>query len=127
MEGRRADQQQGRQGNDYQNFTVREGGRGVFGNIYADSFHMSVLDDPQRPRKTKQEEQADFMKSLSFDVMDSRLTTIDIAHRDTCSWLYSRVEYLRWQDPELRASHHGFMWIKGKPGAGRSTLMKHAL
>jgi hypothetical protein len=34
MEGRRADQQQGRQGNDYQNFTVREGGRGVFGNIH---------------------------------------------------------------------------------------------
>jgi ankyrin repeat protein len=127
MEGRRADQQQGRQGNDYQNFTVREGGRGVFGNIYADSFHMSVLDGPQRPRKTKQEEQADFMKSLSFDVMDSRLATIGIAHRDTCSWLYTRAEYLRWQDPESRADHHGFLWIKGNPGAGKSTLMKHAL
>jgi ankyrin repeat protein len=125
--GHRADQQHVRQGNDYQNFTAGEGSRAIFGNVYADTFSMNILDPSQRPRKTEQEKKEDFMKSLRFDFMDSRLATIDIAHRNTCSWLYTRLEYLRWQNPESRASHHGFLWIKGKPGAGKSTLMKHAL
>jgi ankyrin repeat protein len=123
---RRSDQQDGRQGNDYQNVTVGEGGRSILGNVYADTFSMSIL-DPRRPEKTEQDKKDEFLESLRFDVMDSRLATIGIAHRDTCSWLYTRAEYLRWQDPEFRAEHHGFLWIKGKPGAGKSTLMKHAL
>jgi ankyrin repeat protein len=127
MDGRRADDQQhGRLGNDYQNSTVGDNGQAVFGNIIANNCSVSVL-EPQRPPKTEQEKKEDFLRSLRFDVMESRLATIGIAHRDTCSWLYTRVEYLRWQDPEFRASHHGFLWIKGKPGAGKSTLMKHAL
>jgi ankyrin repeat protein len=125
--GHRSDQQHVRQGNDYQNVTVAEGGRAVLGNVYADNFSMNILDPSRRPQKTEQEKKDDFMKSLGFNVMDSRLATIGIAHRDTCSWLYSRAEYLTWQDPGSRAEHHGFLWIKGKPGAGKSTLMKHAL
>ena len=126
MAVRRSDQQDGRQGNDYQNVTVGEGGRSILGNVYADTFSMNIL-DPERPQKTERDKKDEFLECLRFDVMDSRLATIGIAHRDTCSWLYTRSEYLRWQDPEIRASHHGFLWIKGKPGAGKSTLMKHAL
>jgi ankyrin repeat protein len=126
-DSRRADdQQRGRQGNDYHNPTVGDNGRAVFGNIIGNNCSMSVL-VPERPEKTVHEKKEDFLKSLRFDVMESRLATIGIAHRDTCSWLYTRAEYLRWQDPEYRAEHHGFLWIKGKPGAGKSTLMKHAL
>jgi ankyrin repeat protein len=123
----RSDQHNIRQGNDYQNVTVGEGGRAILGNVYADTFSMNILDPCQRPKKTEQEKREDFMRSLSFNVMDSRLVTITIAYRETCSWLYTRAEYLRWQDPEYRAEHHGFLWIRGKPGAGKSTLMKHAL
>jgi len=47
-------------------------------------------------------------------------------HRSSGDMLLA-PEYLRWKAPEFRASHHGFLWIKGKPGAGKSTLMKHAL
>jgi ankyrin repeat protein len=127
MDGRRTDDQQhGRQGNDYQNSNVGDNGRAVFGNIIGHNSSMSIL-VPERPPKTEQEKKQDFLKSLRFDVMESRLATIGIAHRDTCSWLYTRAEYLRWQNPEYRADHHGFLWIKGKPGAGKSTLMKHAL
>jgi ankyrin repeat protein len=125
--GRATNQQHVRQGHDYQHVTVGEGSRAILGNVYADTFSMNILDQSQRPEKTEQEKKEDFLKSLRFDVMDSRLATIGVAHRDTCSWLYTRTEYLRWQDPELRASHHGFLWIKGKPGAGKSTLMKHAV
>jgi ankyrin repeat protein len=32
-------------------------------------------------------------------------------------------QYLEWLDPQKHA-HHGFLWIRGKPGAGKSTIMK---
>lgn len=31
-----------------------------------------------------------------------------------------------WRDPKRRHSNPGFLWIKGKPGAGKSTIMKYA-
>ncbi|RYP43640.1 hypothetical protein DL768_009815 [Monosporascus sp. mg162] len=31
-----------------------------------------------------------------------------------------------WLDPTKFSQHNGFLWIKGKPGAGKSTLMKFA-
>ncbi|EXL96036.1 ankyrin repeat-containing domain protein [Fusarium oxysporum II5] len=36
-------------------------------------------------------------------------------------------EYLDWLNPDMVDEHHGFLWIKGKPGAGKSTLMKFIL
>jgi hypothetical protein len=107
--GHRSDQQHVRQGNDYQNVTVGEGSRAILGNVYAENFSMNILDPSQPPRKTDQGKKEEFLKSLRFDVMESRLATIGIAHRDTCSWLYTQAEYLRWQDPGFRASHHGFL------------------
>ena len=41
---------------------------------------------------------------------------------NTCTWLFERLELLGWID-----SHSNFIWIKGKPGAGKSTLMKYAI
>lgn len=67
-----------------------------------------------------------FMDSLGFDSMDSRLATIGAAHAETCRWLFDTDEYIRWRDPDFRKTHGGFLWIKGKPGAGKSTLIKHA-
>ncbi|OBT77481.1 hypothetical protein VF21_05279 [Pseudogymnoascus sp. 05NY08] len=32
-----------------------------------------------------------------------------------------------WLDSDLVSEHHGFIWIKGKPGSGKSTIMKHAV
>ncbi|WQF79138.1 Putative nucleoside phosphorylase domain, NACHT nucleoside triphosphatase [Colletotrichum destructivum] len=34
--------------------------------------------------------------------------------------------YKDWLDPSKAAQHRGFLWIRGKPGAGKSTLMKFA-
>ena len=40
----------------------------------------------------------------------------------TCEWLSKHPTYLKWFDQQ-----HGMLWIKGKPGAGKSTLIKHAV
>jgi hypothetical protein len=66
-------------------------------------------------------------EALAFDQMETRLQTISTAHAKTCQWLFAREEYKTWRDPAVLRVHNGFFWIKGKPGAGKSTLMKSAL
>lgn len=72
-------------------------------------------------------EHVDFIKALEFDHMDSRYESIDPAHSDTCRWLFRKLEYIQWRDNRCLDSHKGFLWIKGKAGSGKSTLMKCAL
>ncbi|KAH7060972.1 ankyrin repeat domain-containing protein [Paraphoma chrysanthemicola] len=42
-------------------------------------------------------------------------------------WLLKSEQYLNWLDMTKVGEHHGFLWIKGKAGTGKSTLMKFAL
>lgn len=51
-----------------------------------------------------------------------RGTDINDAAVETCEWLFRHENYQTWL-----SQHQGLLWIKGKPGSGKSTLMKHAL
>jgi ABC-type ATPase involved in cell division len=53
--------------------------------------------------------------------------TIKTAHAKTCRWLLKNEQYLSWLDMTKVGEHHGFLWIKGKAGTGKLTLMKFAL
>ncbi|KAF5027130.1 hypothetical protein F66182_756 [Fusarium sp. NRRL 66182] len=64
------------------------------------------------------------MDLLNFEQIDSRKTTIKAAHSKTCQWFLKHPDYLAWTNPQQIAQHHGFLWIRGKPGAGKSTIMK---
>ncbi|KAM0434034.1 hypothetical protein ACHAPT_003978 [Fusarium lateritium] len=64
------------------------------------------------------------LESLKFEQIDSRKTSIKAAHSKTCHWFLKHPQYLAWLDPQKQAQHHGFLWIRGKPGAGKSTIMK---
>jgi hypothetical protein len=82
---------------------------------------------PQEPSQDKRLTSTACLRSLGFRVIDARLHDIAAAHQGTCDWLFSTVQFQQWRDcADLRA-HNGVLWIKGKPGAGKSTLMKHAL
>ncbi|TID04848.1 5'-methylthioadenosine/S-adenosylhomocysteine nucleosidase [Colletotrichum higginsianum] len=66
------------------------------------------------------------LDSLKFDQIDKRQANIKNAHAKTCEWLTQHPDYTAWIDRQKYSQHHGFLWIKGKPGAGKSTLMKFA-
>ncbi|KAL8378532.1 hypothetical protein RB599_008374 [Gaeumannomyces hyphopodioides] len=61
---------------------------------------------------------------LYFEKIDERLTTLAAAHATTCRWFLTSSEYTSWHDSEHQQEHGGFLWIKGNPGTGKSTLMK---
>ncbi|KAK6510963.1 hypothetical protein TWF506_010051 [Arthrobotrys conoides] len=59
--------------------------------------------------------------------MDFRLHNISPAHPNTCDWFFETERFRKWLHRDDVASFNGVLWIKGKPGAGKSTLMKHTL
>lgn len=69
----------------------------------------------------------DLMESLWYQAIDARYATIKAAHTRTCRWLLKKSEYQDWLDVNKTPDHHGFLWIRGKPGSGKSTLTKFAV
>ncbi|KAB8229928.1 uncharacterized protein BDW43DRAFT_287342 [Aspergillus alliaceus] len=72
-------------------------------------------------------EKADCGRSLSFRNIDARHQDISVAHRSTCKWFLETKAFQQWRDHDDLPTNNGVLWIKGKPGAGKSTLMKYTL
>ncbi|KAF1956471.1 HET-domain-containing protein [Byssothecium circinans] len=70
------------------------------------------------------EQKQTLLDLLKFEQIDVRQMSIKNAHAKTCRWLLRRPKYLDWLDSTKLSDHRGFLWIKGKPGTGKSTLMK---
>jgi ankyrin repeat protein len=64
------------------------------------------------------------VEQLYFSKIDERLTHLTPAQGNTCRWLLSKSEYTDWYNNVKLHDHCGFLWIKGNPGTGKSTLMK---
>ncbi|KAF9881450.1 hypothetical protein CkaCkLH20_00596 [Colletotrichum karsti] len=65
----------------------------------------------------------DILLSLKFTQIKERQNEILQAHKDTFEWMFdesSRVNFCSW----LEKPSGGVFWITGKPGSGKSTLMK---
>ena len=60
------------------------------------------------------------LQSLFFSEMDLRAYGIEEAAENTCQWVFDDPVFNEWSMPKST-----LLWIKGKPGAGKSTLMKH--
>ncbi|KAH7487054.1 hypothetical protein FOMA001_g5725 [Fusarium oxysporum f. sp. matthiolae] len=70
------------------------------------------------------EHHEEILRSLNFEEIDARKSTIKAAHSKTCRWFLKHPDYISWVSSQQMPHHHGFMWIRGKPGAGKSTIMK---
>ncbi|KAL7933958.1 hypothetical protein V8C35DRAFT_44056 [Trichoderma chlorosporum] len=64
--------------------------------------------------------------SLWFSSIDSRIQSLENPAHETCKWLFRQELYRDWFDGRSRQKSYGLLWLKGKPGAGKSTLMKEA-
>lgn len=109
----------------YENFTGQGSSRIHAGNSYIENQHHHYA--PAVPPAIALLVGMSLVDALAFPEMGLRSANVATALSETCDWLFTTPEYKRWQDPLFRPKHHGVLWIKGKPGAGKSTIMKHAL
>ena len=66
------------------------------------------------------------LQSLRFPNMETWRRTLEPPAENTCLWLFKHKNYQEWLNGENKDEHGGLLWLKGKPGAGKSTLMKEA-
>ncbi|ETS81647.1 hypothetical protein PFICI_06649 [Pestalotiopsis fici W106-1] len=93
----------------------------------ADDNYIKVCGELERICKiVKERAQETIQRSLGFPNMNRRYQMIETPVHQTCLWLSTSENYQGWIERKQIASHQGFLWIKGKPGSGKSTLMKHA-
>lgn len=90
------------------------------GTVHQHSARGDFPGDDETPRKK-------FVDFLAFPAMEKRYKNVKQTHGDSCRWLFDTREWLDWRDRSKFSDHHGFLWIKGKAGVGKSTMMKFAL
>ncbi|KAF3023462.1 hypothetical protein E8E14_001444 [Neopestalotiopsis sp. 37M] len=67
-----------------------------------------------------------FCQKLEFPTMKHRYRTIARPADRTCSWLFEHEKYRDWLEDRNSYSNEGLLLLQGKPGAGKSVLMKEA-
>ncbi|KAK8905612.1 hypothetical protein QC760_005536 [Botrytis cinerea] len=109
-----------RQKNDFSgDYTSRGGtqflGTVIEGDLYLD--HAKSGDENSSPDAFKR-----CLRSLAYPEMGYRRHDTKRAHANTCDWITRHLSYTTW----LKEGS-GILWIKGKPGSGKSTLMEFLL
>ena len=70
----------------------------------------------------------DFLESLGNSERRRRVDEVGNPYEGTLKWLFDpKVGFLGWLGGLQQAGTPDFFWIQGKPGSGKSTLMKYAL
>ncbi|KAK8124026.1 hypothetical protein PG999_003944 [Apiospora kogelbergensis] len=66
-----------------------------------------------------------FLDLLDFPRINARKDAIRAEQGKTCRWFLTHPKYLDWADLSGHGPHSSsLLWIRGKAGAGKSTLMK---
>ncbi|KAM3440547.1 hypothetical protein NHJ13734_003245 [Beauveria thailandica] len=74
------------------------------------------------PNVAMDERTGEYLRALWFEDMNKRSTEIAKAVEGTCSWVFQEPIYTSWV-----SASRGLLWIKGNPGTGKSTLIKHMI
>ncbi|KAI1772341.1 hypothetical protein F4818DRAFT_454157 [Hypoxylon cercidicola] len=90
-----------------------------------DDLHSVGSTTPTQQSTITPEQKERILDKLKFDGVDARYVSLRAAQTRTCQWLPKSNTYKAWHDATKLAEHHGFLWIKGKPGAGKSVMMKY--
>ncbi|KAK2590289.1 hypothetical protein QQS21_012026 [Conoideocrella luteorostrata] len=92
------------------------------GNQFPGAFFNGDVNFGPGPRSSEHSPQERCSQSLAFPEMESRSKDVDTATPETCEWLLRHPIYKSWEQ-----SNQNLLWVKGKPGSGKSTLMRHVL
>ncbi|KAF5637157.1 hypothetical protein F52700_4894 [Fusarium sp. NRRL 52700] len=66
------------------------------------------------------------LQSLWFPAINRRYETLGNPANHTCHWLFDNESFQDWLSGQNQERNQGLIWIKGKPGSGKSILMGEA-
>ena len=75
-------------------------------------------------RILRKKQETECLDALFYEEMDSRIGSIEAPNPRTCEWLFGHSCYKDWRSLDNNIKPLNFLWVKGKPGSGKSTLMK---
>ncbi|KAK3386361.1 hypothetical protein B0T20DRAFT_457643 [Sordaria brevicollis] len=80
----------------------------------------------QDKREAEQRSRRDrILASLEFPDLNSRRNHVSESHERTLEWIFNNEKHGKWDNfAAWLESNESIYWIEGKPGAGKSTLMK---
>ncbi|KAL8774445.1 MAG: hypothetical protein Q9209_000818 [Squamulea sp. 1 TL-2023] len=92
--------------------------------------HIDRTFEDQERRAADRQQQERFIESLYFPEISARQEQIPDAFEGTCAWIFESEnvtdQHKPWDDFRTwLETGTGAYWISGKPGAGKSTLMKY--
>lgn len=97
---------------------------------HADSQSFAVNKLAESPRKSRagslDEREQSCLQSLAFPNMNQRTQNLETPAEGTCSWLFKHETFVDWFDHKNQDRSCGLLWLRGKPGSGKSTLIKEA-
>ncbi|RBA15880.1 hypothetical protein FPRO05_12101 [Fusarium proliferatum] len=67
-----------------------------------------------------------WLQSLWFPATNRRYETLGSPADQTCHWLFDDENFQDWLNGRNQERYQGLIWIKGKPGSGKSMLMGEA-
>lgn len=79
----------------------------------------------ENPNASSSADADGLLESLASSEMGVRLAAIEPAEKGTCEWLAAHPSYRAWGSHRRLEESHGLLWIKGKVGSGKSTIVKH--
>lgn len=95
-------------------------------NLAQSQLHEAQAPISQISEESARDRRRRLLDSLKSEAVDARRFNIGKAHSGTCKWLLGHPLYSDWTNPLKVEERRGFLWIRGKPGAGKSTIMKFA-
>lgn len=106
-----------------------KGNFNVGGNVHISVSNHVTEQKGELEKQQEEEEKAKerLLESLAFAQMDARELAIQKAHTSTCRWILANHHYECWAQRQNDMSSNRFIWLKGKPGTGKSTMMKFLL
>jgi ankyrin repeat protein len=98
-----------------------EGGHSAWRRLRnAITYQYGTIAQEVRNLESKEDRRKRILEALRFDGLETRRKTIQMALPKTCEWILGHSACAKWIKLE-----HRFFWIKGKPGAGKSVLIRY--
>ncbi|KAI4236155.1 MAG: hypothetical protein LQ349_002726 [Xanthoria aureola] len=87
--------------------------------------HITELNEQRRQQQHDQQQHDQFLRSLWFEEINTRMNDIADSHSQTLHWMFEDNATRPWDSfCSWLQGNDRLYWINGKPGSGKSTLMK---